>query len=155
MRDRLCASAVKAIAVEVGLPPETIDVAIAGAFTATQQGEETRYRISPVTGYRICHVKVRTTSVVPATGDRASLFSISATRTGVGIYTWTPRRGIGSGRSWYDGYVFVTHVRADLADQYAKSGNCSVPENSPPVAYQCRGASGVNNGLASRGSKDL
>ena len=45
-------------------------------------------------------------------------------------------------------------VEAELADQYAKSGKCSVPANGP-AAYQCRGASGVNHGLAGCGSKEL
>jgi len=156
LRDTACEVAVKAIAAEVGIPPEAIGLANAGAaFTASQQGEETRYWIPALSGRKVCRVQIQTTSVVPATGDRASLFSLSATHPGVAVYTWMPRRGIGGGRSWYDGNVFVAHVKAELADQYAKSGKCSVPENGPPAAYQCRGANGVNHGLAACGSKEL
>jgi hypothetical protein len=156
LRDTACAAAVNGIAAQVGIPAEAIGVVNAGAaFTAKQEGEETRYSIPALSGRKICRVQIRTTSVVPSTGDRASLFSLSATQPGVAIYTWTPRQGIGEGRSWYDGNVFVAHVKIELADEYAQSGKCTVPESGTPAAYQCRGASGVNNGLAACGSKDL
>jgi hypothetical protein len=136
-------------------PNNTVSVAGAGpAFTAKAEGEETRYAIPALGGRKVCRVQVRTTSVVPATGDRASLFSLSAIRSGVAIYTWTPRQGIGAGRTWWDGMVFVAHVKDALADEYARSGRCSVPE-APSAAYQCRGSSGVNHGLAACGAKDL
>jgi hypothetical protein len=155
LRDPACAGAVDAIATQIGIPAGTVGVGGAGsAFTAKQDGEETRYSIPALTGRKVCRVQIRTTSVVPATGDRASLFSLSALRSGVAIYTWTPRQGIGAGRSWWDGTVFVAHVKDGLADEYASSGRCTVPE-APAAAYQCRGASGVNHGLASCGSKDL
>jgi hypothetical protein len=156
LRDTACAAAVNGIAAQVGIPANAIRLVNAGAaFTAKQDGEETRYSIPALNGRKICRVQVRTTSVVPATGDRASLFSISATPAAVGIYTWTPRQGIGAGRSWYDGMVFVAHVKAELADDYTKSGKCSVPQAGELAANQCRGASGVNHRLAACGSKDL
>ena len=156
LRDTACAAAVNGIAAQVGVPANAIRLVNAGAaFTAKQEGEETRYSIPALSGRKVCRVQVRTTSVVPATGDRASLFSISASPATVGIYTWTPRQGIGAGRSWYDGVVYVAHVKAELADDYSKSGKCSVPQTGQPAAYQCRGASGVNHGLAACGSKDL
>ena len=155
MRDPACAGAVEAIAKEIGVPAGAVSVAGVGpAFTAKAEGEETRYAIPALGGRKVCRVQVRTTSVVPATGDRASLFSLSAIRSGVAIYTWTPRQGIGAGRSWWDGMVFVAHVKDALADDYARSGRCSVPE-APSAAYQCRGSSGVNHGLAACGAKDL
>jgi hypothetical protein len=156
LRDTPCAAAVNGIAAQVGIPANAIRLVNAGAaFTAKAEGEETRYSIPALAGWKICHVQVRTTSVVPATGDRASLFSISAAPAAVSIYTWTPRQGIGAGRTWYDGMVFVAHVKAELADDYTKSGKCSVPQTGNAAAYQCRGASGVNHGLAACGSKDL
>jgi hypothetical protein len=156
LRDTACAAAVNGISAQVGIPANAVRLVSAGAaFTAKQEGEETRYSIPALSGRKICRVQVRTTSVVPATGDRASLVSISATQPSVTIYTWTPRRGIGAGRSWYDGMIFVAHVKAEFADDYAKAGKCSVPQTGNPAAYQCRGASGVNHGLAACGSKDL
>ncbi|MDE5461535.1 MULTISPECIES: hypothetical protein [unclassified Bradyrhizobium] len=156
MRDAACAAAVNGIGAQVGIPSNAIRLVGAGAaFTARPEGEETHYSIPALDGRKICRVQVRTTSVVPATGDRASLFSLSAAPAAVAIYTWTPRRGIGGGRSWYDGMVFVAHVKAGLADDYSKSGKCSVPQTGQPAAYACRGASGVNHGLAACGSKDL
>src|SRR5262249_47774257 len=140
LRDAACAAAVNGIAAQVGVPANAIRLVKAGAaFTAKQEGEETRYSIPALDGRKICRVQVRTTSVAPATGDRASLFSISAAPGAVGIYTWTPRQGIGAGRSWYDGMVFIANVKAELADYYTKSGKCSVPQTGKPAAYECRG----------------
>lgn len=156
LRDTACAAAVNALAAQVGIPPNAIRLVNAGAaFTAKQDGEETRYSMPALPGRKICRVQIRTTSVVPATGDRASLFSLSATPAAVGIYTWTPRQGIGAGRSWYDGMIYVGHVKAELADEYTKAGKCTVPPSGKPAAYECRGASGVNHGLAACSSKDL
>jgi hypothetical protein len=156
LRDSTCSAAIKAIAAELGVPTEVIGLVGAGvAFTAKQEGEETRYSIPATIGRKVCRVLIRTTSVVPASGDRASLFSLSAIQSGVSIYTWTPRQGIGQGRSWYDGVVFIAHINAELADQYMKSGKCTVPQSGTAAAYQCRGASGVNHGLPGCGSKEL
>ncbi|TCU58365.1 hypothetical protein EDE08_1319 [Bradyrhizobium sp. R2.2-H] len=155
LRDPACAAAVNGISAQIGIPANAIRLVSAGAaFTAQAAGEETRYTIPALSGRKVCRVQIRTTSVVPATGNRASLFSRNATPATVAIYTWTPRRGIGGGRSWYDGKVFVTHVKDSLADDYAKSGKCTVHAGQPS-AYACRGASGVNHGLAACGGKDL
>lgn len=156
LRDTACATAVNGLAAQLGIPANAIRLVNAGAaFTAKAEGEETHYSIAALTGRKICRVQVRTTSVVPATGDRASLFSITAAQPAVAIYTWTPRRGIGQGRSWYDGMVFVAHIKSELADEYVRSGKCTVPQSGKPAAYQCRGATGVNHGLPACGSKDL
>lgn len=155
-RDRICTIALNGIAAQFGIPPNAMRLVNGAAImSARPQGEETRYSISALSGRKICQVQVRTTSVVPATGDRASLFSITATQPSVAIYTWTPRQGIGQGRSWYDGVVFVVQVRAELSDQYAASGKCTVPQSGTSANYQCRGSSGVNHGLAACGSKNL
>ena len=155
LKDQACAAAVKLIAGQIGVPDNAVRLADAAAiYSAKAEGEETRYTIRALPDRRICAVKVRTISVVPATGDRASLFSISATADSVGIYTWTPRQGIGAGRSWYEGNVFVLHVRAALQQEASKAGKCTVPP-SGNTNYECRGASGVNHGLAACGSKDL
>jgi hypothetical protein len=86
--------------------------------------------------------------VVPASGNRASLFSITARSSSIAIYTWTPIKGFGQGRSWYDGYVSV--VFAPVGDSVA---SCSVTEN--PRNYSCRGAHGVNKGLQACGRASL
>lgn len=156
LRDTACAAAVNVIASEIGIPANAVRLVSAGAaFSAKTEGEETRYPLSALSGRKICRVHVQTTSVVPATGDRASLFSITATPANVGIYTWTPRQGISAGRSWYDGNVFVAHVKAELADEYTKAGKCTVPQAANPTSYECWGATGINHGLAACGSKDL
>jgi hypothetical protein len=155
LKDNACAGAIKLIAGQVGIPDNAVRlVETAAIYSAKAEGEETRYTVRAVSSRKICSVKVRTISVVPATGDRASLFSISPSADSVGIYTWTPRQGIGGGRSWYEGDVFIVHVKASLQEEYLKSGKCTVPPTGS-INYQCRGASGVNKGLAACGAKDL
>jgi hypothetical protein len=155
LKDTACAAAVNVIAAQIGIPSNAVRlVNAAAAYTAKAEGEETRYAMPAVAGRKICAVKIRTTSVVPAEGDRASFFSINATPEQVGIYTWTPRQGIGAGRSWYEGDVFIVHVKESLRDTYVQAGKCTVSPTSA-ATYQCRGAKGVNHGLAACGSKDL
>jgi hypothetical protein len=154
LRDAACAAIVNTFAGELGVSPQAIGMVKVGvAFSAQQNGEETRYAIAPVKSYKICRVEIRTASVVPATGDCASLFSITATPDAVNIYTWTPKQGIGEGRSWYDGVVAVAHAQETGFAALQSQGKCTVsPKDSQ---YQCRGASGVNHGLAACGSKAL
>ena len=148
LRDSVCADLVRDVASQIGIPQSAITIAKAAPIAVQAAGEETRYSIKPPNGYRICSVKMKTTSVVPATGDRASLFSITASSDEVAIYTWTPRQGIGSGRSWYDGLITIAHVRRDLSGV-----NCSIA--SQPKTYSCRGAFGENKGLPACGTRDL
>jgi hypothetical protein len=156
LRDPACATAVNLLASEIGITAIAVRlVNIGAALSAKAEGEETRYPLPALSGRKFCRVHVQTTSVVPATGDRASLFSITASPANIGIYTWTPRQGIFAGRTWYDGYVFVAHVKAELADEYTKAGKCTVPLAGNPAGYECRGATGINHGLVACGSKDL
>ena len=150
-----CAVLANTIAAQIGIPGNAVRViSLGAAYTAKAEGEETRYTIPAAPGRKVCSVKVRTTSVVPATGDRASLFSISARPEQVGIYTWTPVQGMGQGRSWYEGDVVITHVKNSLHAEYLKGGKCTVQPGATS-SYDCRGASGVNNGKPACGSKDL
>ena len=154
LSDQTCSAIITSMAGQLGVSPQAIGMVKAGAVVSAEpQGEETHYSIAPLKGYKICRVEVRTTSVVPATGDRASLFSITATPDSVAIYTWTPRQGVGAGRSWYDGIVAVAHAKEEAYSSLQSQGKCTVPQSG--ANYQCRGASGVNHGLAACSSKSL
>jgi len=74
---------------------------------------------------------IHSLSVDPAEGDRASLFSLTATSPEVAIYAWTPIKGAGQGRGWYDGYVTVTFVPVNTPAE-----RCSVTDTK--YNYVCR-----------------
>src|SRR5690606_11684978 len=145
LRDRVCYEVTSAAAAHFGVPPNALRVAKAAAILARAKGEETRYQITPPPGYKVCRVNIRTKSVVPANGDRASLFSLAAKPTGVHVYTWTPRRGLFKGRSWYDGYVTVYYSHV--------SRNCSVDKKGK--RYLCRGNGRNRHGHQECGTADL
>ena len=108
LRDTACQAAVKAIAAEVGIPPEAIELVNAGAaFTATQRARGNPiFDSSPERPQSLSRAIKGHLGASPATGDRAeSLFSLSATQPAWRSTQWTPRRGIAGGRSWYDGNV--------------------------------------------------
>jgi hypothetical protein len=149
LKDTVCSQLVSIAASQIGVPPNAVRLAsVAAQVSAPPRSEETRYSIAPPSGYFVCRAYVRTQSVVPATGDRASVFSLTANRSGIAIYTWTPRRGIGKGRSWYDGFVTVVFEASG-----SSSANCSVTEQGQN--YGCRGARGVNKGQPACSSAQL
>ncbi|UEM12364.1 hypothetical protein J4G43_049545 [Bradyrhizobium barranii subsp. barranii] len=77
--------------------------------------------------------------------------SATTNERGVGIYTWTPKQGVGQGRSWVEADYTIYGVKSDLAEKYRTEGKCK------PVGkniINCRGATGVNRGLPACGSVD-
>lgn len=145
----LCASAVGIGAAYLGVPRKLVTAAIAAIPQATRTGEEGHYSISLPAGYQYCRASIHTISVVPATGDRASVMSSSSNAKGVAIYTWTPRQGSGEGRSWIEADYKIYGVRNDLADQYRSQGKC---HSFGKVLIACRGARGINHGQPSCGN---
>jgi len=68
LKDNACAGAIKLIAGQVGIPDNAVRlVETAAIYSAKAEGEETRYTVRAVSSRKICSVKVRTISVVPAT----------------------------------------------------------------------------------------
>ena len=118
---------------------------------ACSEGEEGHFTIQLPQGYVYCRASIRTVSVVPATGDRASLMSATTNERGVGIYTWTPKQGVGQRRSWVEADYTVYGVKSDLAEKYRTESKCKPPGKN---IINCRGATGVNHGLPACGSVD-
>lgn len=147
----VCQAAAKAGAAYLGVPSNLVTIAMAAVPTANRKGEEGFYSISLPSGYQYCRSSIRTISVVPATGDRASVMSANSNALGVGIYTWTPRRGFGEGRSWVEADYTVYGVRNDIADKYRISGVCRAYNQQ---LVNCRGATGINHGQPACGSVD-
>jgi hypothetical protein len=150
LRDNVCSAALSYIAGAIGIPPNAIRVAQAANLLSggsTPGSEEARYALLAAPDRRICRVHVVTISVVPADGDRASFFAITAWPDQVQTYTWTPHQALGGGRSWWEGDVFVAQVKSRLYDRYVKAGKCSaLPQNGKH--FECRGR-------AACGSADL
>jgi hypothetical protein len=68
LRNSVCGSLLKAGAVAIGVPTGAVEVVKLLVHTA----KSSHYALSPPDGYQVCHVQVRTVSVVPASADRAS-----------------------------------------------------------------------------------
>lgn len=142
-RDNLCRGLADAAATYLGVPPGRVSAALAALPQAQRAGEEGRYMISLPTGYQYCRSRIQTISVVPATGDRASVMGASSRENGVGVYTWTPKQGLGKGRSWVEADYTIYGVRAAIADKERQAGKCK-PFGTTLIS--CRGATGVNKG---------
>ena len=152
LNDSVCSQLASMAAAQIGISPTAIKVAKAAAFVSDAaqhpESEETHYSITPPPGYRVCRVNIRTHSVNPPEGDRASVFSITAESSGIAIYTWTPKQRAGGGRSWYDGHLTVTFVPGATPAEV-----CSVTGSK--YNYGCRGGKGTNKGLPACSTVDL
>lgn len=76
----VCRSVVEAGAAYLGVPRGTVSAALASVPRAQRSGEEGRYAIRLPRGYEYCRSRIRTISVVPATGDRASVMSARSSK---------------------------------------------------------------------------
>ncbi|MNV65393.1 hypothetical protein D3C71_1580850 [compost metagenome] len=147
--DAVCRTIVDGAATYLGVPPGTVSAALASLPKADRAGEEGRYTIALPDGYQYCRSTIRTISVVPATGDRASVMGAKSTQRGVDVYTWTPRQGLGGGRSWVEADYTIYGVKDSLADRERQAGECR-PSGSTLIS--CRGAKGTNKGQPSCGA---
>jgi hypothetical protein len=149
--DSVCSSIIGGAATYLGVPPTLVSGALAIIPKAERAGEEGHYTIEVPQGYVYCRASIRTVSVVPATGDRASVMSATSNDHGVAVYTWTPKQGLGQGRSWVEADYTIYGVKADLAGKYRAEGKCKPPGKN---LINCRGATGVNHGMPACGSVD-
>jgi hypothetical protein len=109
-------------------------------------GEMTFYDVDVPEGYKYCNYTLKTVSINPPTGDRASFIELQSTDQGVKVATWTPRGQFGQGRSWVDAYLVVRGAREDLIEGMRASHACQRPD---PTKVTCRGdysKSQVNHG---------
>jgi hypothetical protein len=142
-KDAMCRSLADAAAVWLGATPGTVTAAMAAIPQAKRGGEESWYKLVLPDGYQYCRAKIHTISVVPATGDRASYMGAGSERTGVSVYTWTPKEKVGGARSWVEAEFTITGVRDSVAAKYQTQGVC---KPSGRTLVGCRGARGVNKG---------
>lgn len=102
--------------------PPLVSGAMAIVPKAERAGEEGHYSLEVPAGYVYCCSSIRTISVVPATGDRASVMGATSNGRDIAVYTWTPRQGIGQGRSWVEADYTLYGVKKSLADKYRSEG---------------------------------
>lgn len=149
IHDPVCKGAIDAASTLVGVDSNAFTTAL-GLINHQNRGEESWTTIALPIDYEYCRMKISTISVVPATGDRASYMSVAAHPTSVGVYTWTPRQGLGKGRSWVEADFTVIGVGKWVADKYRAEGKCNSSKEHAVVS--CRGASGTNHGQSACGN---
>lgn len=113
------------------------------------EGEDSTYRIQLPNGYYYCRTHIDVVSVVPATGDRASFMDVTSDVNGLTVKTWTPEEGLTDGTSWMEADFTVVASREDVTGDLRNKGVCRSADRY--LRYQCRGATGINNGAPACG----
>jgi hypothetical protein len=140
IRNPITGPLIVAAAIYFGVPPNYIKTAagIAASQATKIIGEEADTQWHVPTGYSYCAVRPVILSVVPAGGDRASLYEFAAEPTAVGLHTWTPALGVGQGRSWVEGEIEILWVKIDQKEMYSSVGKCA-PLGARVRILSCRG----------------
>ncbi|NTX18025.1 hypothetical protein [Burkholderia cepacia] len=146
----VCKAALDFAASYVGVDSSSITTVAANIINVRHPGEESYMTYALPQGYEYCRSQIRTISVVPNTGDRASVMSASANNDRVDVYTWTPRQNMGQGRSWVEADFTIIGVNNIVANQYRAAGKCNGSVQHQIVS--CRGGSGVNHGQPACGT---
>lgn len=150
-KNEACTGIVDAAASYFGAPPGTVAAAFALVPKAERRGEEGYFSVNLPDGYAYCRARIETVSVVPATGDRASVMGVNSTESGVDIYTWTPVQGPFDGRSWVEADITLQGARRELVAGLRARGICRSPGQE---LMNCRGATGTNKGMPACGTRD-
>ena len=135
-------------AVYLGVPPGAIaGVAAAAAVPRhEEEKEENFYSFLVPVGYTFCAARFSLVSIVPADGTRASHLAANAQADQLNIYTWTPRRRAGEGRSWVEVNADVIAIRREARTKY--SSKCLQNDDTSPLldcrGRNCPGAQGVD-----------
>ena len=157
VKDVICKSLFDAtVALTTGMDSSSFTTAAAIVVDTHYAGEEGFYTFSLPDGYVYCRSEVNTTTVIPATGDRASFMSATIYPPGkLGVYTWTPVNNSGD-KSAIEATFTLIGVRKDIAEYSYANATCSRPCMSkrlepetpqPRHLFDCRGAKDTNKGL--------
>ena len=149
---RTCRALVEWGPLPLGIPKGQISAALASVPSAQHHGDVHLYSLALPSGYQYCRSAIQTVSVIPATGDQASLMTAVSMRNGVKISLSTPNRGPGQARSWVEATYTVYGVKNDVALAARTKGTCRFPGKT---LASCQGAHGFNKGMpACRTMKD-
>lgn len=143
-----CRAAVEAAGYAVGVPPgaiyETMKTADQLGFGIEQNlvGEETSVVITAPSGWEVCNAVLNPISAAPAGGKYSPTFSIAIDPQRIGITMFVHRLGLGKGRSWWEGSLFVNYVKSGNGD--AKNGCVFRTQRmrERQIRYICRGRDG-------------
>jgi len=147
-KNPLCVGAIDLAASTLGVPPGTITAGAAAIPNLRSEGEEFWFTYHLPQGYSYCRSRIVTTSVVPNTGDRASVLSAMSEERGINGYTWTPRLQSWEGRSWLEADFILYGVADEVRAQHVAAGRCRVHGQR---LIDCRGGEGVNKGMPACG----
>lgn len=145
LQSREAKAIVGSIATYMGINPAYVTLATSAVPSSRQEGEETFYDLPVPNGYAFCSTRIGVRSIVPADGGRASVINAVAREESVGVYTWTPVRQFGEGRSWVEADVQVTGILPQYLAEFRSKGVCKAPGTQ---ILGCRGnpCSGVEWG---------
>lgn len=132
-----CKFALDAAAAYVGVDSSLITSAVA-KMQKSQVEEDGDFHYILPSGYQYCRAMAETVSVIPPSGDRASLMSLTGSNRELRVQTWTPRLPPGEGRSWVEANFTIIGVRDNLVEQYRARGVCKANY----IRAVCRGAAG-------------
>jgi len=123
------ATIAKAVEAYTGVPAQWTEVSlkIAAAQIGGGTSEERSYRVPYPSGWQFCRAKVQVISVTPYEGKRGSIFNAGAQLDRLDLSAWTPKQGMGGGRSWVDADVSVILVKTGDRAKLVKDGTCKAP----------------------------
>jgi hypothetical protein len=143
MNNASCKGLLKETVTSFGVPEGAYDVTAALMPPPEYKGEDSQFSFELPKGYLYCHSTIATNSVVPLEGSRASLMGVTSFPRGIGVYTWTPQRRPGEGRSWVDAYFTIVGVAEEYAERDYEKGACKRPGKT---LTSCRGNGTGNDG---------
>lgn len=151
LKTREAKAILSTIASFMGIDPRYVSLATDAIPQVSVVGEDTFYHLPVPAGYAFCAARIVIHSIVPGSGDRPSEISagIRQDGTALGVYTWTPIRHYGEGRTWIDADVQVTGIKPNYLQEFRNKGVCKEPTSNNPddVILRCKGhCSGVDWG---------
>lgn len=148
LRDKICGTAVQAVASYVGVSSSVVQATKYLIKNNGQVGNSEEYKvyIASPRGYALCRLSLKMQSINPPETDRAAHFSLQGAADRFQIYAWVPRRGPGGGRTFIDSYIHATYIPAAEYAAARQSGVCQM--NSTQLKHlTCRGSRSFNKGL--------
>jgi hypothetical protein len=136
LKSREAQGIIQTVAAYMGIDTTYVKLALDSIPKVVRVEEETHFGLPVPSGYAFCAARIGMRSMVPGTGERAAFISANATATSVDIYTWTPVRHLGEGRSWVEADVQVTGIKPEYLEEFRNKGVCKPPA---PQILKCRG----------------
>lgn len=146
LQSREAKALIGSIATAAGVHP--LYIALASVQPSAQAvGEETHYVLPVERGYAYCATRIRVTSIVPYSGERASVINVAVNPTELQMTTWTPVRHYGEGNSWAEGDVQVYGIKPEYLNEFVANGVCkNVTSHIGILSCQGSDCTGITHG---------